>query len=41
MMRDFSQRAVKQVEEGHRLGAAGVKEYKRLGLFLRDGKNSS
>jgi predicted TIM-barrel fold metal-dependent hydrolase len=34
---DFSDRAVKQIEEGHRLGAAGFKEYKRLGLFLRDG----
>src|SRR6266850_6187587 len=27
---DFSARAVKQVEEGHRFGAAGLKEYKRL-----------
>jgi len=35
---DFAERAVKQVEEGHRLGAAGLKEYKRLGLFLRDGE---
>lgn len=34
---DFSERAVRQIEEGHRLGAAGFKEYKRLGLFLRDG----
>lgn len=34
---DFSERAAKQIEEGHRLGAAGFKEYKRLGLFLRDG----
>jgi hypothetical protein len=33
---DFSQRAVAQVEEGHRLGAAGFKEYKRLGLYLRN-----
>jgi predicted TIM-barrel fold metal-dependent hydrolase len=33
---DFAERAVKQVEEGHRLGAAGLKEYKRLGLYLRD-----
>jgi predicted TIM-barrel fold metal-dependent hydrolase len=33
---DFSQRAVRQVEEGCRLGAAGLKEYKRLGLYLRD-----
>ena len=35
---DFSARAVKQIEEGHRLGAAGLKEYKRLGLYLRDGE---
>ncbi len=35
---DFPQRAVKEVEEGWRLGAAGFKEFKRLGLFLRDGK---
>jgi predicted TIM-barrel fold metal-dependent hydrolase len=34
---DFSARAVKQIEDGHRLGAAGFKEYKRLGLYLRDG----
>ena len=34
---DFSQRAVHQVEEGYRLGAAGLKEFKRLGLYLRDG----
>ncbi|HEX2970770.1 MAG TPA: amidohydrolase family protein [Tepidisphaeraceae bacterium] len=34
---DFAERAVKQIEEGHRLGAAGLKEFKRLGLFLRDG----
>lgn len=34
---DFSERAVKQIEEGRRLGAAGFKEYKRLGLYLRDG----
>ena len=34
---DFSERAVVQIEEGHRLGAAGFKEYKRLGLYLRDG----
>lgn len=33
---DFSEQAVKQVEEGHRLGAAGLKEYKRLGLYLKD-----
>lgn len=35
---DFAEQAVKQVEEGHRLGAAGFKEWKRLGLFLRDGQ---
>ena len=35
---DFTERAVAQIEEGHRLGAAGFKEYKRLGLFLRDAK---
>src|SRR6266568_3371350 len=34
---DFSERAVSQIEEGNRLGAAGFKEYKRLGLYLRDG----
>ena len=33
---DFSEQAVRQVEEAHRLGAAGLKEYKRLGLYLRD-----
>jgi len=33
---DFSRRAVRQVEEGHRLGAAGLKEFKRLGLYLHD-----
>ncbi len=34
---DFAQQAVKQIEEGHRLGAAGFKEFKRLGLGVRDG----
>ncbi len=34
---EFSERAVGQIEEGNRLGAAGFKEYKRLGLYLRDG----
>ena len=34
---DFSERAVQQVEEAHRLGAAGMKEFKRLGLYLRNG----
>jgi predicted TIM-barrel fold metal-dependent hydrolase len=33
---DFSEQAVKQVEAGFRLGASGLKEYKRLGLFLKD-----
>ena len=33
---DFAVRAAKQIEEGHRLGAAGFKEYKRLGLTVRD-----
>ncbi len=36
---DWSERAVRQIEEGHRLGAAGLKEFKRLGLYLRDGQN--
>ena len=35
---DFSERAAKQVEDAARAGAAGLKEYKRLGLYLRDGK---
>jgi predicted TIM-barrel fold metal-dependent hydrolase len=35
---DFSDRAVRQIEEGFRLGAAGFKEYKRLGLYLRDSR---
>jgi predicted TIM-barrel fold metal-dependent hydrolase len=35
---DFAQEAVRQVEEGYRLGAAGFKEWKRFGLFLRDGQ---
>ncbi len=35
---DFADRAAKQVEEAHRLGAAGMKEFKRLGLYLRDGQ---
>jgi len=33
---DFATRAVKQVERGAALGAAGLKEYKRLGLYLHD-----
>lgn len=34
---DFGERAARQVDEALRLGAAGFKEYKRLGLYLRDG----
>jgi len=37
---DWSGRAVAQIVEGHRLGSAGVKEFKRLGLFLKDGKGA-
>jgi predicted TIM-barrel fold metal-dependent hydrolase len=37
---DFAQQAVAQVEEGARLGAAGFKEFKRLGLYLRDRKGA-
>ena len=33
---DFSEQAVKQVEEGYRLGAAGYKEWKRFGLYLHE-----
>jgi predicted TIM-barrel fold metal-dependent hydrolase len=33
---DFSARAAAQVEEGFRLGAAGLKQSKALGLYLRD-----
>src|SRR5689334_17879405 len=36
---DFSERAAKQVEDAARLGAAGLKEFKRLGLYLRDGQS--
>lgn len=35
---DFPQRAVKQAEEAYRLGAAGFKEFKNLGLYRRDGQ---
>ena len=35
---DFAAQAVQQVEQAHRLGAAGIKEFKRLGLFARDGQ---
>ncbi len=34
---NWSERAVEQVKEAHRLGAAGLKEFKRLGLYLRNG----
>ena len=34
----FSELAVRQVEEGARQGAAGLKEWKRLGLYLRNKK---
>lgn len=33
---DWSERAVAQIEKGHRLGVAGLKEFKRLGLTVRD-----
>ncbi len=33
---DFADRAAKQIEEGKRLGAAGLKEYKRLGLYQKE-----
>jgi len=32
----WSEKAVAQIEEAHRLGAAGLKEWKRLGLYLRN-----
>ena len=34
---DFPAQAARQIEEGHRLGAAGFKQFKTLGLYLRDG----
>jgi Amidohydrolase/Carbohydrate family 9 binding domain-like len=34
---DWSDQAVAQINRGHALGAAGLKEFKRLGLFLKDG----
>lgn len=34
---DWSLRAAKQIDEGYRLGASGLKEFKRLGLYLKDG----
>jgi predicted TIM-barrel fold metal-dependent hydrolase len=36
---DFASKAVAQVEEGARLGAAGFKVFKSLGLYLRDKNN--
>jgi predicted TIM-barrel fold metal-dependent hydrolase len=36
----FSEKAAAQVVEGRRLGAAGLKEYKRLGLYLKDANGS-
>ena len=33
---DWTADAIKQVEEGHRLGAAGLKQSKALGLYLYD-----
>ncbi len=36
----WSERAVKQIEEGHRLGASGLKEFKRLGLVLKDAQGN-
>ena len=36
---DFAERAAKQVEDGFRMGAAGLKEFKRLGLYLRDSES--
>ena len=33
---DFSAKAAAQIEEGYRLGAAGFKQEKTLGLYLRD-----
>ncbi len=35
---DWSDRAVEQVNAAYKCGAAGLKEFKRLGLTLRDGK---
>jgi len=33
---DFAQYAVEQVNEGARLGAAGLKQFKQVGLYLKD-----
>lgn len=35
---DWSERAAAQITRGKELGAVGLKEFKRLGLTLRDGK---
>ena len=35
---DWSDKAVEQMNNAHRRGAAGLKEFKRLGLVIRDGK---
>jgi predicted TIM-barrel fold metal-dependent hydrolase len=37
---NWSEQAVRQIEAGHALGAAGLKEFKRLGLFLKDGQGN-
>jgi predicted TIM-barrel fold metal-dependent hydrolase len=34
---DFAEKAAKQIDDGYRLGAAGFKQEKTLGLYLRDG----
>ncbi len=34
---EWGARAAEQIASGHRLGATGLKEFKRLGLFLKDG----
>ena len=34
---DWSVKAVEQIYDGHRRGAPGLTEFKRLGLLLRDG----
>ena len=35
---DFDRKVIRQVETAYRLGAAGFKEYKRLGLYLRNAR---
>lgn len=34
---DFAQRAAQQIDDGVKQGALALKEYKRLGLYLKDG----